>query len=639
MGYEYFTIKNWKGVTGAADGRDLPPEVAAYGLNLDLATKPGALQGLMQDRVAAAIRGSGFTLIGDGTEAIFFNEQLGAIDHVTGLPSSPEAQGVSGTYVSVGRPSPVSDGQAVFIGMGNSTLTPPKWAGYIRYGQWGGAAPVGVVAEDVEPAGIGTADVAMTVETPTASQTNEAPFPNGYKYFYAYSLVYDGLEESPLTKLETGAGQWTYGPVTTEGIPGGPWAGLSALTVNIRINHAYMPRRVTAFNLYRAEAASGADSPDSEYTLAQSISLNDAGWTTGGVGDSQKHYDFTDYGIVGQTYLQRTDIPETFDHMTVHWGVSGAVNGYHFVTDVWHRDMKAMPGMVFRSKPYRFGTFDWSRDYLKLPTTPNALVPFAGRLYAFCDGITYLIDPDTFSIEDMFEGVGCFSRESAVVTSRGLFFCDQNGIYLMTHGGVPEPIGLPILKNEEAPEWGYSQNTNAPGNPAVCLYSSELDLFVVLWRNASNVISAWGYYASLGMWTHIDANFIGWSLGTLWGGFTGIGGEMFFSCGESLYELFGGTSRRAWKWYSGPVVDGGRRMVFYEVMMASDGTPTFKWQEEGGALQTATSWTDLYYLYRAKINTDQTPPWKAVRQLRLRIEGSGTQILRDLTLKLRRLGR
>ena len=68
---------------------------------------------------------------------------------------------------------------------------------------------------------------------------------------------------------------------------------------------------------------------------------------------------------------------------------------------------------------------------------------FLGRLFVFDTNHIYKINPHTMVIEDTFEGIGCISNDSIVVTEYGMFFADLNGAY-MHNGQTPLKISETI---------------------------------------------------------------------------------------------------------------------------------------------------------------------------------------------------
>ena len=90
-----------------------------------------------------------------------------------------------------------------------------------------------------------------------------------------------------------------------------------------------------------------------------------------------------------------------------------------------------------------------------LPKTPVALTSFSGRVYAFDEYNTYRIEPNNLYIEDTFEGSGCISHDSTVVTEYGMFYCDKNNVYRHS-GNMPTPIADVILPTWIGLDFSYT---------------------------------------------------------------------------------------------------------------------------------------------------------------------------------------
>lgn len=56
-----------------------------------------------------------------------------------------------------------------------------------------------------------------------------------------------------------------------------------------------------------------------------------------------------------------------------------------------------------------------------LPQQPTAIKGFNGRIYAFTTSRFYKIEPNNMYIEDTYEGAGCLSNQSVIVTDDGMF--------------------------------------------------------------------------------------------------------------------------------------------------------------------------------------------------------------------------
>ena len=254
--------------------------------------------------------------------------------------------------------------------------------------------------------------------------------------FYKISYMYDGYQEGPLSD------EFISQVVNTAG---------KGVRVQVELrNLGLMNRRISHICLYRADAdnRNANVTPNGFYRLVDIAKLNvswsliDAG---GGVWSDFRRKQFIDNNTAGASYEARTGISEVLTGITPSYDMGISLNNTHFIANIKQDTLGHLSNYVLKSKPLNFDQFNYVQDFLALPTTPTAMVGFNGRLYCFDENNTYRIEPNSFYIEDIYEGVGCKNRFSVVVTEYGLFFADKNNIY-MHNGQTPRPIGNAILK-------------------------------------------------------------------------------------------------------------------------------------------------------------------------------------------------
>jgi len=214
------------------------------------------------------------------------------------------------------------------------------------------------------------------------------------------------------------------------------------------------------------------------------------------------------------TFEQNTGYAATLEDMNIHWATSCVSNAYHIIGNCWHAELESVDTWLFRSKPFRYNTFDWSTDYLVLPSKPTALVSYAGRVYAFSASRVYVIDPIAFDIEETWEGVGCESEKSIVSTESGLFWASRTGIYQFVANEVV-PIGLAINRlykpgsTKENVGWLNHHTSFTP----VCAYSPIQNSLIIYYRyrkssDGSPVSAGLMYHIPTGRWVPFTvANF------------------------------------------------------------------------------------------------------------------------------------
>jgi len=352
-------------------------------------------------------------------------------------------------------------------------------------------------------------------------------FSSAKGYFYKASYLYDGYQESPLS-------QSTF---TSS-------ASVNNRSITIEISQVdTLPSRITHLNIYRAEASDNSlSSPDSLYRLVKSIEL-DSTWalTSDDYWGDFRIYAFVDtFNSSGATYDSITGVSEKLFSTMVNRNLAIIMNNINIIADCYHPEIKNGEVYMFKSIPYKYDTFDWSKDFLILPEKPIALAPFNGRVFAFSENNTYRIEPNTFYIEDTFEGVGCSGPNSFVVTEYGMCFADKNNIYLHD-GRQPIPIGNAILTSNNG--FGYQE-----------LYSSAPHVVFDGIRNSFVIImsstKAWCYNLAQKKWDL-------WSLPLTTevnSVFSGKGGEIYISQGTSLNTFANGTNTKDFTWHSKDII-------------------------------------------------------------------------------------
>jgi hypothetical protein len=377
--------------------------------------------------------------------------------------------------------------------------------------------------------------ISITFAAPAGSD-GMIPDPATIDYFYKLSLIYDGYQESPLSTVFVA----DSGSVSS-------WdAGRNINVTMTIVKPDLISKRVTGIKLYRASNTdTSADIPLGFYRMVKLFDLN-ALWTLDG--SSQRVQTFLDTGDQFSSYEANTGISELVPTTTLNYQISTMLNNHHYVTDASNRYLPDAQNYIFKSRPYNFDQFDWTSDFLIMPEMITALVPFNGRLLAFSSNKTYRIDPNDFYIEDTFEGVGCYGEKSFVVTEYGLFFADNNNIY-MHNGQSPTAIGDAILRNDD---YSY-QDRDKTVIPRV-MFDSERNSALIFFKTdrsgaTTDYNHAWAFNIARrrwDMWRFDDDATVGPK------GFTyGKYGEMLISDGDKLRHFLGHTTnKRKYSWRS-----------------------------------------------------------------------------------------
>jgi len=273
-------------------------------------------------------------------------------------------------------------------------------------------------------------------------------FKLGDKVDYRISYLYDGFQDSPLSTRswphkglysgsdwETGALDKDYeGLKVTLRLP-----SVGELNLNKRVTDILIWRRNNRYESYRFVK---------QINLSQtSILQTDTEGRYKIVFDDEKSF---------ETYENLTGLSQTIEDTHLNYSIAASVSDYHFVAGAWVKNQDNIDNFVFRSKVGKFSIFDWSNDFIAMPSKPLALAGWNGKLYVFAREFLYTVNPEQMFIESINEGIGILNSKSVVVTDFGMFFCDANNMY--HHDGTsPKPIGDTVLRNQSNPEWniGY----------------------------------------------------------------------------------------------------------------------------------------------------------------------------------------
>ena len=436
MPKQLLEIKDFKGINYQVDSSDAPPNMASHADNVDFYSEYGVLEGRLVDK-KLQISDSDLTDNINFINIISAEQNVADIIYIeddnkvyalptagmgaSGPVSSARVEITADSHASYKDNTSVVKNQSIHFGQANDT-TPeiPMWVGYLSYGQWW-VTPAGGSAGDVPdktPSNyyIGHDECKpyndeFTMTTPAHNATASQGIISGYKYFYKYSLTYDGYQESPLVAPDTGTNSFLA-------------TNTNQIQFDFSIDtEANLSRRVSHVNFYRAYSPSGADAlvEETPYRYLKRVDL-DSSW--GGTGTLE----FKDNGITSSSYESITGINEVVGNTSISYSVSTEGNDFHFVAGGTQADIGDAKNYIFKSKPFKYSVFDWSVDFLILPEPPTALRFFNGRLYAFGRSSVYKIEPNNFYIEDTYYGAGCVNKGSVVVTEQAMYFADKKQI-------------------------------------------------------------------------------------------------------------------------------------------------------------------------------------------------------------------
>lgn len=332
-----------------------------------------------------------------------------------------------------------------------------------------------------------------------------------YQYF-AVSYIYDNLQESPLSEYTL--------------LDDSPVAKNVNVKVNIAnydaFNNILNNRRLTGLNLY---SATGKDtlSPDTLFRLVETLDLTEHWVITTDTYNNQVYSKSIVYeGLPGATYEANTGFPQNITDITPTYQVSCELNNSLFIGNCTHPKLDDASHTIFKSKSFRYDSFDWINEGLKIPFVPKAMFGYAGRLWVFDANRFLRVNPELY-VEDTIEGIGCTNHLCWVVTDYGAFWCDSIGAYMNIDGSTTK-ISEPVV-------WTARDRVIFDAQYNMVMFYSANDVLAY-----SPLRKRWDNYTSI-------------VAGTVTGAFTGINGETY-TAHTTLDKNFGGTIRRALTWVS-----------------------------------------------------------------------------------------
>ena len=389
-------------------------------------------------------------------------------------------------------------------------------------------------------------------------------------YFYKFSFVYDGFQESPL-----GAARHI-------------WSNGKQVKIPFCFNTDNFPSRVTAVRVYRASSVSSVNRElggfyhfvgEIDITASDYSGIHTGTYTDGlssAVNEGDEHANnyrliyFTDSGASGATYETMSGLLEGMEDSNVKYKLSTQLNDSLFMANCAHHSQDTATNILYKSLPYKPSCVNWALDLLKLPWVPTAIKSYNGRIYVFNENETLKIDPTNMFIEDAFVGAGCLGPDSISVSDFGMMYCDNNNIYLH-NGGQPVPVGDSILTSDSS--IGYLDLLNTGSYSPKIAFDSKRKCFVLYLTTTR----AWSYNVIRRVWNL-------WENPNLIGVLNGKKGEILGidNSGGDLYHMYSSaTLKDNWHWTSKRISmqHKTQKKKFYEATVAYTGdgsgdTPT-----------------------------------------------------------------
>lgn len=432
---EALVITEFGGLNANQDRTTNDPRSPVWSLNVDPLSPRGSLRGIYGTN-ATTSPSLGGTWQGHAHVALRRNGTTRHVWHPGGTGDlnyyeygDTEPTDLSSLTASNVRPSIVGDGEAAFIGLGNGASNKPYWYGYVnaKANMWGDTAVDVAAGWKLEEAEIKPPTVLECTAVSTPTEQGSGDIADG-DYYIAYSFLYDGFQESPLYKVATA--DWT--------VSGGCQylAGNGDLHAG---NIKSKSERITHVNVYMGYDPTGAaGEPLLPYRLVDVLKWDDSRFNTSSVWSIAVYDPFA-----GPTYEENADQSQDLGQSIVHYNVgcthqSRLVVGGCYVPDDTGYDYT---NYVMFSRPLQYGVFDWTKDYVRLPEEPVALVSHNNMIYAFSEVNTYIINTNGIApfLEQTIEGIGCQKEFMPLSTDRGLFHASDSQIYQDLR-----PIGFPV---------------------------------------------------------------------------------------------------------------------------------------------------------------------------------------------------
>jgi hypothetical protein len=394
----------------------------------------------------------------------------------------------------------------------------------------------------------------------------EGIFSRTKRYFYGWSIIYDYTEESPIAYRALGNSPTCF---NTD-------YNIKYTDVSFAITTSALPKRITGFNLWRADSDDKEGSqPTTEFKYLHTFGLDGSR-----VSSTTYTFKYKDTGEGSISYETQTGISEEVKSTSVKYTLSAQINDKLFVGNCSRIGITNATNVIFRSKALRYGTFDWATELLPLPTKPTAMLGFRGRLLVFDESKLYIIDPEIFSIQQQFN-TGCPYSQGFAVTENAIYWADKNAFYKY-EGIQPEDISTQKVRTT------YQNIFSATSfNGIKCVYDATIKAILIAYRDTSD-LKCLSYHVLNDKWDifTLQTGYIA----TYWGVFAGKNGETYTSGEIAILRIFA-TGRRAWTATTGRINCGSPAILkkFYIIRVLSSSAPTLQFKIDGGTTTTITS--------------------------------------------------
>ena len=363
----------------------------------------------------------------------------------------------------------------------------------------------------------------LTFSTVATNANKWVGLSNTKSAFYKFSLVYDGYQEGALINTDV---VYHTANNTTDITTG--------LSFTIKIDADWgIPQRATSMAVYRADDDEfDAADPGGLYKFVEEIPLVSFNYDSG---NNLWTYVVIDDGDTNASYSAINGLDETITNLELSYTACTSLNGYMFVGNCTHKEFEDAENFIFRSQPGKFSIFDWSKDFTQVPFVPVAMAGFMGKLYVWGESQMAIINPESLTVEDTVEGVGCIGPKAIQNTPTGLFWYDQSNIYQ----SVPKlnKIGTTILKQAD---FGWEKLSNAEKSSAVSGYDATRQCYLIFFTHITSN-RCWAYYIPHNRWDLWETE------GKVYDTITSDDGYPILLLGEGkIRKYLAGPNRRDW---------------------------------------------------------------------------------------------
>ena len=359
-------------------------------------------------------------------------------------------------------------------------------------------------------------------------------FATGTTYKYRWSLIYDGVQESPLSLGSS--------PITG--------SDDDSVAVTIRLLTPYsISKRVTGINIYRSELKSGIST---FYRLVTSFDciLKDTGFASTSANNTHNCIEFTysDSGSWGASYEAITGMSEEITTTTPFYKYG--LHSYNRLLTIVNTvsDEEELTKSLLISEPFKFDMFNWDVNKIVLPSIPKGLGYFRDKVYVFGDNVVWKCNIETLAIEDTYTGYQLLDNRSILTTDMGMFFATTTGIFIVDGTNITE-LSYPIrdtngvnsgIRNS-CKAWDYNTTTSR-----VFLHYQQDKNQILVFDTYTE--TGWIYNLRYKSWWYIDFG----TPSTLGSSALIVDelGSMFYSTGAAIKKLFAGTNYAAFTWIS-----------------------------------------------------------------------------------------